>query len=229
MIKIAVFDDEIDQLEYIYQIVHQSLENRHIDHCVEKYNDLMYFKDSIKNKTLDYDVLFWDIQTEDGHSLQVASDIYAYNPNIKMVYVTSYEHYFKDIFNSNVLYFVDKKDLNYKIDDIIDKILNMYRCQKISIKNKNSIQMIDMSQVMYIERKLRMTHVKTIDDKIYTSHMKLDEILSQLNYQFVRTHNSFVVSMKYISKITRTSILLIDGTIIPVSRQYSKLLKEKIF
>ena len=51
----------------------------------------------------------------------------------------------------------------------------------------------------------------------------------RLNYHFLRVHESYIVNEKYILSMKRTSIELINGKEIPVSRKYHHLLKERIF
>lgn len=178
---------------------------------------------------MNYDVLFWDIQVKEGTSLQLARDIYKVYPNIKMVYVTNYEFYFKDVFDSNVLYFVRKSDLEKRIEAIVDKILNIYSKQKLYIMNKDCIHIVDLQDVLYIERELRVTYIKCKENIHYKNGEKLKDIFLKLNKRFVRIHNSFIVNIDYIEKVTRTSVVLKNGDTLPVSRKYHLKLKDTIF
>lgn len=228
MLKIGVFDDNIMHLNHIYELLVTKFNERNIDYSINKFNDITYLEKAIKDRTLKYDVLFWDIQINQGDTLQLANEIYSLYPDIQMVYVTSYDYYIHDIFNSNALYYVDKKDLDKKIDQVIDKIMNLYTHQKLMIKNKDSIYMVDMKKIIFIERKLRVTYIKCTDNISYKTRDKLSELTGKLNQRFIRTHNSFIVNIDYIEKLTRTSAYLINGVIVPISRQYHKIIKDNL-
>lgn len=227
MLKIGVFDDDETYLEYLYNQIIEKLNQRNIYYDIDKNTNLLYFESLLKNKEFHYDILFWDIHTKEGTSLQLAKDIYQQSPHTQMIYVTSHNHYLKDIFDSNVLYYLEKQDIPYKMDKVIDKMMSFFSNQKLVIKNKNSIQMIDLKKIMYIERKLRITYIITMDN-VFISGDKLNDIMNNLNSLFVRTHNSFIVNKNYVEKITRTSVLLSNNMLIPISRKYNKLVKEKI-
>ena len=94
-------------------------------------------------------------------------------------------------------------------------------------KNKNLY--LQQTHILYLERKLRITYIEDHQGHIYTSHEKLSDLMLRLNHHFLRVHESYIVNEKYILSMKRTSIELINGKEIPVSRKYHHLLKERIF
>lgn len=228
MLKIGILDDNREHLEYTYQQVKAAIDQRGISCQTDKSHELSFFENQFKEKQFDYDVLFWDICMDKGTSLQLARDVFEVYPHIQMVYVTSYDEYIKEVFHSNVSYFVDKKDLEDKIDDIMDKVMDVFMNQKLFIKNKDSVHVVNMHDIMYIERKLRVSYIYECHDKCYNSRDKLSELMNQLNRKFIRTHNSFIVNTDYIETVRRTSVCLKNGVVIPISRQYYSHIKEEV-
>lgn len=58
---------------------------------------------------------------------------------------------------------------------------------------------------------------------------KMSAIEKQLiEYDFFRIHERYLVNIKYIKKLNRNELLLMDGTILPVSRKYKKSLQISI-
>ena len=229
MLRIGIFDDNLTHLDYIYNCVLKEMKQHKIDYTVDKIYHLDSIDESLNNHTFSYDVLFWDIQLNEGNTLQLARKIYQLYPDVQMVYVTGYNKFYDQIFDSNVLYYVDKKDFEKKINQIINKMVNIYTNQRLVVKNKDCIPVIDMKDIIYIERKLRVTYIKCNHDNHYRSRDKLSDMMGLLNQKFIRTHNSFVVNMDYIEKMTRTSVYLKNGIVIPISRQYHKVMKDKLF
>lgn len=229
MLKIGILDDNREHLEYTYQQVKAAIDQRGISCQTDKSHELSFFENQFKEKQFDYDVLFWDICMDKGTSLQLARDIFEVYPHIQMVYVTSYDEYIKEVFHSNVSYFVDKKDLEEKMDDIMNKVMDVFMNQKLFIKNKDSVHIVNMHDIMYIERKLRTSYINEINNHCYNSREKLSELICKLNHKFMRIHNSFIVNIDYIETVTRTSVHLINGMTIPISRQYYSKVKERLF
>lgn len=227
MIKFGIFDDNKDHLDYIHQLLKDTLDKRNIEYVIDMNHQLSYFNDQIERNCFDYDVLFWDIHTKDGTSLELSKRIYLCYPDTNMIYITNYDQYFKDIFDSNVLYYIDKKDLPKKIDRAVDKIIHIYQNKTLTIKNKSSSEFIPFNKIISIERKLRITYINTIEHS-YRCNEKLSEILVRLDNSFVRSHNSFIINKNYVKSISRTSITLVNDSVIPISRQYNKSVKEKI-
>lgn len=53
----------------------------------------------------------------------------------------------------------------------------------------------------------------------------MDDVMSRLDNHFIRCHNSYIVNLKYVSVLSRTT-LTIEQRKIPVSRQYSKAVRK---
>jgi DNA-binding LytR/AlgR family response regulator len=100
----------------------------------------------------------------------------------------------------------------------------------IFFKNKSALEKVNVDEIVLIEAK--KNYIKFwLTEKNYVVRSTLQAALSQLpEKQFLRVHRSWVVSVNYIGKINRESLLLIDfETEIPVSRQhYKEIIKQII-
>lgn len=228
MIKIGVFDDIQEHIEYTVKHITDELRQRNIQYILHTYTNIQYFKEKINNSSFDYDVLFLDIRTEDGTSIEMANEISKRYKDVQIIYTTNYDIYAKDVFDSNVLYFLDKKDIPEKMGIVIEKILDYFQNHKLTIKNKNTLHVINLKDIIYIERKLRQTYIITSQDKVFECYEKLSDIQEKLNCYFVRTHNSFIVNISFVQSITPAHVILTSEKIIPISRQYKNIVKTKI-
>ena len=60
-------------------------------------------------------------------------------------------------------------------------------------------------------------------------YMTLEELMDRLQEQrFIRIHKSYIVNFDHISEFCRQSIVLRDGTQLPVSRTYRAAVSERI-
>ena len=56
----------------------------------------------------------------------------------------------------------------------------------------------------------------------------MNELEKDLNPQsFIRCHNSYIVNINYIAKLYREHVILKNDKSIPISRKYSKKIRER--
>lgn len=94
------------------------------------------------------------------------------------------------------------------------------RCLHMAWKNVS--RSIPMNQILYIEKDLRKTNVELATGEVCTSYMKMDDVLAQLDEDFVRIHFSCVVNRRYLKEVRKDSVVLVNGRHLPVSRSYSR-------
>lgn len=229
MLRLAVFDDQEEHLNYIVEVLSNALDNTNLTFEIKTMIQCDSLYALLDLETIPFDFLFIDICTQEGTTLDFTRTMYQKYPDIQIVYITNYDNYYKDIFYSSVFYYVEKKDLSLKIDQIIEKILDYYASKKFMIHTKNKDIYFQQSQIMYLERKLRMTYIEDCYGEIYTCNEKLSDLALRLNHRFIRVHESYIVNSDYIAVMKRTFIELINGKEIPVSRKYHNLLKERLF
>ena len=105
--------------------------------------------------------------------------------------------------------------------------------QKIPIKKKGRIILINVKDVQYIKSDGHYTRLHLYDQKIELCDKPLDRLQILLADGFFRTHRSYLVRTNDIQEILRhgggkMEVLLKDGVILPLSRSKYKMLLEKI-
>lgn len=102
--------------------------------------------------------------------------------------------------------------------------------RKIILKNRAEKLVVSMDDIIFVERYERRTHVflKNKSREQIDTYIKMDSLYEKLDKDlFLRTHNSYIINIKYVETIYRDCLYLINGKEIPISRRYSKLCKEK--
>ena len=64
---------------------------------------------------------------------------------------------------------------------------------------------------------LNYTTVHSSDD--YSVNRSLNDLEGELDESFYRIHRSFIVNMRFVRRVTRTEVVLKDGTALPLSRK----------
>ena len=115
-----------------------------------------------------------------------------------------------------------------------EKIKGNYTPKKLMIKNKEGISVIDIYEIILIQREDRTTAIYTLQDR-YTTSDGLSELEEKLDESiFFRCHKSYIININYISKIYPygrwTYIIKLKGTerdALLTREGYEKL--EKLF
>ncbi len=88
---------------------------------------------------------------------------------------------------------------------------------------------IDLSNVVFFESSNHSILIKMQDNQDYIFYDKLNNIEKDIDSRdFLRVHQSYLVNIRYIKTLDRYSLILLDGSAIPVSRRNYKKVKDKL-
>lgn len=172
------------------------------------------------------DAIFMDIELEQENGINVALEINEKWPECAIVYVTNYLFYTTDSYETEHIYFVLKEQFEKRLGAIFDKLFHMReQVQKKLIFEVigGSLREVSLSlkEILYFERDKRRTLVHTVWGT-YEVWDKISNIEGRLpEFDFVRCHNSYIVYLPAVREFTMTSIIMKDGTVIAVSRNYA--------
>lgn len=232
MLHLAVCDDEVEVLVDLKNKILQILKNEVVISLHSNpFALLTYIIDEVKGEI---DLVILDINMKDQNGIQVAETILDYSNNIKIIFMTKYIECVKDIFRVSPLYFLIKpieiaylKDALYKtIESVEEEAVNSLIIRG-SCGNKK-MYVFKIRNIYYIESDMRIIHIheSSISKSIY---MKLDDMEKELTGNFLRCHQSYIVNMDKVMKITNESLMLFNGVNIPISRSKKKEVFEKLY
>ena len=223
IIKCIAIEDEplaLDQIEaYINKVDFLQLEKK-FSNAIEP---ISYLKE---NKV---DLIFLDIEMEEFTGLQLLNML-THRP--KVILTTAYDKYALDAFDLDVsdyllkpisferfLKAVDKVYLSCKPKKLgEEKESNNTAKEYIFVKTTRKVQRVNFRDIIYIEGQKEYLRVYTEKEKIMTL-MTFKEMLALLPDNFVRIHNSYIVSLDKVKSIEDQTVILTDN-ILPISNSY---------
>ena len=190
------------------------------------------------------ELIFLDIKLSDGNAfdfLEQTKDL-AY----KVIFITGYEEYaLKALKMGAVDYLlkpIDPDELKTALQKVNKCSLETHKKQLDTVKHalsnpkdtlilsfQNSLQIVDLKELMYCETEKGYTTFYLSDGKNHLASKSLKEFEEQLEQNdFIRPHQSFMVNLKYIDKYDKSgTIHLKSGDKIPVStRKKESFLKQ---
>lgn len=227
MYHLVFYDDE---LEYLEQIRRQAAElcgdlgyEAKISVCgseKEIWEELAKENEGIL-------VLFLDIciREERKGGIELAEEINRRYPGSIIVFLTGYLDYASDVYETEHCYYILKEDLERRLPVFFERILPERLAgerETLLLGIGSRMEQVPQKHILCLERNLRKTRILLEDGRSLECYEKLESLEKRLGPgDFIRCHNSFLVSCRHIREMRRTEIKLSDGTLVPVSRQYS--------
>ena len=174
-------------------------------------------------------LIFLDINMDEQDGLKTAVKIKKLYPDIYVVLVTAYMSYSLDGYKVNASRFLLKDDLEHTIKECMDSIIKEIKRkeQHIEFSFVEGQIKLNVDDIIYIETN-RHRNVFYTKKQIYTIYKKMDEIEEELaEFGFVRVHQSFLVNMRYIEKISSYILRLITGKEISVPKSRYQEVKRR--
>lgn len=193
------------------------------------------------------DILFLDIQMPDGSGFKLLESIG--NINFSIIFTTAYDQFaikaikfsaidylLKPIFPDDLIEAVKKAEksiLTKKTQQNVEVLLENFRKPeseppKIVLSTAERINVVKVKDIIRCESDNYYTNYFFIDGKqllVSKTLKENEELLS--DYNFIRPHKSHLINVIYIKSYNKHdggSIVMTDGSVVPVSRRK----KEKI-
>ncbi|WP_026564492.1 LytR/AlgR family response regulator transcription factor [Bacillus sp. UNC41MFS5] len=244
MLKAFVVDDEPlarDELAYLLKRSKQ-IEIVGESDCVESAIE--------KISNLDLDVIFLDIQLADESGIEIAAHINRLNHPPFIVFATAFDEYALQAFELNAIDYILKPFEEKRVLQTIDKLYKLIenqkqaipfssqkhnlgneRSEKLAITIDEKIVIVNISDILYIGTNEGRTVIAientkySVSDSLVTFERKLQ------HSSIIRVHRAYLVNVDAIVEIepwfnSTYNIIMKDGEKVPVSRTYTKELKQ---
>lgn len=221
MIRIGICDDE----DVIRKEICCLLKNEEIECMIHEYSsgEQVLFDNNI------IDILLLDIELIGVNGIDVAFRLREKSENLYIIFLTSHNEYMSKAFHVKAYRFlkkpINKVELIQAIKEAEKELINQ---QVIIIEDRGRKSVVKIGDIVYLEAFGDGTYIFT-KDEIYTSTKTLKYYINKLGTEhFIKTHKSYVVSLKKIICIEETEIVLLEiNEKIPVSRRNRKVVKEE--
>lgn len=217
-LKIAICDDAQDQIEYVSGVVSAwASKNRHVVE-VKRYSSAQAFLFDYSAEK-DFDILLLDIEMPEMNGVALAKTIRRENATLQIVFITGYYEYFSDGFDVSALHYLIKPVDAEKLFPVLDRAINnlQYRQRAVLVTSPDGDVKVSLADICYVESENVHVAVHTVSG-VYRSRIALAKFAEQLDETFIKVHRSYIVGLKYIKKISRNDITMLNGDVLPISR-----------
>ena len=215
--KIAICDDSKVDREYVLNMVNrwamQAGHQVHINTFTSAENFLFHYEEES-----DYDMLLLDIEMGTMDGVTMAKQLRKNNDTVQIVFITGYSDYIAEGYEVAALHYLMKPVKEEKLASVLERA-----AQKISKNEKvlsleagGEIVRIPIYQIRYADVFGNYVTIHAMSD--ITIKMTLSELEKSLDERFYRVGRSAIVNLTQISRVTKTEIKLIDGSVLSLPR-----------
>lgn len=172
------------------------------------------------------DIVFLDIEMDGLTGLDIASRL---PKDTCFIFTTAYLRYAVDGFDLDAVDYLHKPFAYSRFQIAFSKAIRRIgreqiqtTPQSIVVKQEYNNISIPLDDILYIEAIEAYSKIFRLTGKCVTSRILLKNIYTMLPPEsFLRIHRSFIVSKFKIKSFTKQEVILNNGKVLPVGRQYA--------
>lgn len=166
-----------------------------------------------------YDILLLDVKMRDISGIDLAKRIREEDSRAEIIFLTSYFEFAGEGYDVDALHYLLKPVSEEKLMEVLDKADEKLAQQPpyVVIVCEGSTIKLYEEQILYVESFLHYISIHTTEGE-YKIKENISSFEKKLSKAFFQTHRSYLVSLKYITRISRTSVTLEGGIDLPLAR-----------
>lgn len=172
-----------------------------------------------------------DLEMPGWSGFDLAGQLYAINPEIRLIFVSNHENMVFDSYEYAPLWFVRKSVMERDMLKAVQKYFQIAEKVQIHCKTREGMRdvWVYVNEVLYIECSGHTLYMKLTDQEchqFYGSLKPLEESFS--SHGFIRTHKNYLVNARYVKEVGNRAILLEDGTELDIGKNRRKEILEMV-
>lgn len=224
--KIAICDDSVADQKYLLNLTQQwAATTQHtiqLNTFPSAENFLFHYAEQ-----KDYDILLLDIEMGDMNGVSLAKKIRQTNGTIQIVFITGFPDFIAEGYEVSALHYLMKPVSVEKLSEVLNKAVTNLDKQETSVifTVDGESMRVKAGEIIYIEAFAHSCRIHTLHE-CFDVKMSISNAEKILGTEFVRTHRSYLVGLRYIKRILKSDLVLDTGETVPLSRSNYKTVNQ---
>ena len=165
-----------------------------------------------------FDILLLDIEMGAMDGVTLAKKLRQKNETLQIVFITGYSDYIAEGYEVSALHYLMKPVKKEKLFSVLNRAAEKLRRDEnmLHLEAGGQLVRIPIYAIRYADVQGNYVTVHACQD--FTAKMTLSELEKELDDRFYRVGRSAIVNLTKIRRVTKTEILLQDGTPVPLPR-----------
>ena len=226
MINILLCDDDKNDLNsttnYLYFLKKHWKDETQVITFQDAKLLLEYLRDPEEKK----DILLIDIDMPDISGLEIARLMQEEEWETVLIFLTAHEEYVYTSFAYQPLRYIRKEYMKQELPSALEAAFAKIRKKRgysMTLKTTDGLVSVFIPDISHFQIEHRKMYVYMINGECYACWKKIRELKEEvdaLDGSFEQVHKSCVVNLRHVKTLRSGSIILVNGTEIPISRTY---------
>lgn len=216
-VTVALCDDEREQISLLRRCLMNWAEDKPFAVDIKEYESAEGFLFDYEDDPCD--LLLLDIEMKGENGMELARRLRDRGDMLPIIFITGYDEYISQGYDVEALHYLIKPVDEGRLSGVLDKYIS--RCNDISeeiiVETEDMTRRICSDNIVFIEAFGRKTEIHLSDSSVIKSSMSIGEF--RKTQLFVVCHRSYLVNLRYVVSIGKTSLFLDSGGEIPLSRR----------
>lgn len=234
MIRIGICEDILEELQRQKCMVQTIMGNlsRNADlFCFRSGEDLLFEIDTTGNM----DIILLDIEMLGMNGVETARTVRSRDTRAVLIFISCHDQYCKELIEVQPFAFIEKPVDEKKLEQILGKVLEtrLDFSESYSFSYNKKHYNIPLARIRYFQSDKRLIRVETAQKSTfaeeYIFYDKLEEVekvVNETSVKFLRIRKSFLVNRQFIVEYSANQVVLDNGMIIEISKNYKDTVKQ---
>ncbi len=215
--RIAICDDSSADRGYIHSLLASWAEAAAAPVSVQEFSSAEGFLFAYAEEKA-WDILLLDIEMGTMDGVALARRLRQDNETMQIVFITGYSDYIADGYDVAALHYLMKPVKAEKFRQVMDRAVEkLHRNEKVlTLESGGELVRIPVYQVVYAD--VMLNYVTIHARETVRVRMTLSQLEQALDDRFYRVGRSLLVNLTQVRRVTRQSLTLSDGTVLPLPR-----------
>ena len=216
----AICENEVIQAEWLQSLVEEYAASKHVSVQINIWESAeMFLFHYAENKGVD--IILLDIQMNAMTGMEMARQLREQDDSVTLLFITGLTDYISEGYSVEAIDYLVKPLKKEKLFQALDRLLAKYPVKEEFLLVEQDDEQIKISRddILFIEVEGREIKVVMKKQVIFLKD-SLQNFSKRLNQeQFVQPYRNIVVNCSRIKRIRKGTLIMDDGSVIPVSRR----------
>lgn len=216
MYRIAICDDELRVLKDIAARIQQITTSIETECELNTYTSGTELLDDMSVR--EFDAVFIDIEMDGKNGIEISKEIVNKDFRCYIIYISNRDDMAADTIRFRPFWFIRKKKMGTELEECVKKLFSVINDEQVIVCEGKEQYQVRVNDIIYFEACGHYINVNTNKGQLQMRE-KMNVLENRCaDYGFIRVHKGFLVNVKYIFSINGRGCVLMDKTVIPISR-----------
>lgn len=221
-LHIGIVEDDSQYAAELSSLIEQWEKQNYCRLSICIYNSYHAFMTASHN--MQFDLIFLDIQLNDGNGVDLAKTIRQNGFLGDLVFLTSFQEYVFEGYNVHALNYILKPASFAAVKNCLDTVFSKFHDENYVYRFRDNVVKIPYHSIIYFNSANHQTEIYTKDAR-YIQAEPLRNILKHLPSQFVQCHRTTIINIQHVLQIAGRDITLSNNMVIGASSTYIEAIR----